>query len=149
MESRPWLTRDRNLLFFCKMKARKKAENSKKGCWNPQTTTRPDVEVISFSFGTTSLYHCLRFHYHTIKFRYSEKSTKNWRNLPLSFYITEKSQNLEEDCANFLWPSQNVWTLPGKARERWAAALPSSSYRACNGKVVLSIGTIDWNWNMI
>ena len=36
---------------------------------------------------------------------------KNWCNLSQGFDITKKCQNLEEDCANFLWPSQKSWTL--------------------------------------
>ena len=46
-----------------------------------------------------------------VKFIYSEKATKILRNLPLTFDCMYCSQKLVEDFANFLWTSQNVWTL--------------------------------------
>ena len=36
------------------------------------------------------------------------------RNLPLTFDPMYCSQKLGEDFAKFLWPSQNIWTLPAK-----------------------------------
>ena len=39
-----------------------------------------------------------------LKFRFSVKTTKIWHNFPLSF-------GEGEDCAKFLGPSQNIWTL--------------------------------------
>ena len=45
-----------------------------------------------------------------LKFRYSEKATKIWINLPLFFDDTniKKSGRLFQ----ILWPSQSIWTLP-------------------------------------
>ena len=39
-----------------------------------------------------------------LKFRVSEKFTKNWCNLPHDFVISKL-------WCRFLWPSQNIWTL--------------------------------------
>ena len=39
-----------------------------------------------------------------LKFRVSEKFTKNWCNLPDDFVISKL-------WCRFLWPSQNIWTL--------------------------------------
>ena len=47
-----------------------------------------------------------------LKFSFSEKATKIWCNHPQGFEVTMQCQNLEADCTNFLWPSQNSWTLP-------------------------------------
>ena len=47
-----------------------------------------------------------------VKFRYSEKTTKIWKNLPLCFDITKYIIFKKvEDFFTFLWSSQNIWTL--------------------------------------
>ena len=51
-----------------------------------------------------------------IKFSFSEKATKIWRDLPQEFDVTKLCQNLEGDCAKVLCSSQKSWTLPKLCR---------------------------------
>ena len=45
-----------------------------------------------------------------LKFRFSEKATKIWKNLPLVLTLLSKLQNKREIFSN-LWPSHNILTL--------------------------------------
>ena len=55
-----------------------------------------------------------------VKFIYSEKATKFFRNLPLTFiglqYIRSKVRGR---FRKILWPSQNIWTLFQSFHKRW------------------------------
>ena len=42
----------------------------------------------------------------SVKFRYSEKATKIWKNSPLCFDVSKK-----RGVFQILWPSHNIWTL--------------------------------------
>ena len=49
-----------------------------------------------------------------LKFRFSEKATKTWNNLPLVLTLLSKNIGFAKTNGRFfqiLWPSHNVWTL--------------------------------------
>ena len=45
-----------------------------------------------------------------VKFIYSEKARKIWKNIPI-FLVLLQCQRKLEDFFKLLWPSQNIWTL--------------------------------------
>ena len=51
------------------------------------------------------------------------------RNLPLTFDPMYCSQKLGEDFANFLWPSQNIWTL-----RYYNSLILHSKQNSCRGR---------------
>ena len=44
------------------------------------------------------------------KFRFSEKATQIWRNLPLVLMLLSKRQKKVGDFFQILWPSHNIFT---------------------------------------
>ena len=54
------------------------------------------------------------FHPKKLKFSFSEKTTKIWKNLPLVLTLLSKNNCFVKTGGRFfqiLWPSHNVWTL--------------------------------------
>ena len=52
-----------------------------------------------------------------VKFRYSEKVTKIWKNLPFCFDITKWFWKKVGDFFQILWPPQNICTVSCKQRK--------------------------------
>ena len=46
-----------------------------------------------------------------LKFRYSEKASKVWNNLPLYFDVYLSNFQTKWEIFQIMWPSHNIWTL--------------------------------------
>ena len=74
-----------------------------------------------------------------LKFRYSGKATKMWKNLPIVLMF-DCQKNWKIDFFNFFWPSQNIWCLTLNHDEmRLCFAWPNQIFLSINKKSKMCI----------